>query len=100
MSLQLRAAFPGGDLGDAVEHLVGDGRLVRVTSDLLFHRDAVDGLRDRVVAHLEAHGTITTQQYKEISGLTRKYLIPLAEYFDAARLTVRTSDSARRLRRA
>ncbi len=97
---ELRATFPGGDLGDAVEHLVGDGRLVRVTSDLLFHRDAVDGLRDRVVAHLKAHGTITTQQYKEISGLTRKYLIPLAEYFDAARLTVRTSGSARRLRRA
>ena len=97
---ELRAAFPGRDLGDAVEYFVGDGRLVRVTSDLLFHRGAVDGLRDRVVAHLEAHGTITTQQYKEISGLTRKYIIPLAEYFDAARLTVRTSDSARRLRRA
>lgn len=97
---ELRAAFPGADLEDALGHLVKEGRLVRVTPDLIFHRDAVDGVRARVVAHLEAHGTITTQQYKEITGLTRKYLIPLAEHFDATRLTVRTSDSARRLRKA
>jgi selenocysteine-specific elongation factor len=97
---ELRAAFPGADLEDALAHLVKEGRLVRVTPELIFHRDAVDGVRARVVAHLETHGTITTQQYKEITGLTRKYLIPLAEYFDATRLTVRTSDSARRLRKA
>ena len=97
---ELRAAFPGADLEDALAHLVKEGRLVRVTPELIFHRDAVDGVRARVVAHLETHGTITTQQYKEITGLTRKYLIPLAEHFDATRLTVRTSDSARRLRKA
>ncbi len=97
---ELRAAFPGADLEDALAHLVKEGRLVRVNPELIFHKDAVDGVRTRVVAHLEAEGTITTQQYKEITGLTRKYLIPLAEHFDATRLTVRTSDSARRLRKA
>ncbi len=97
---ELRAAFPGADLEDALAHLVKEGRLVRVNPELIFHAEAVDGVRARVVAHLEAEGTITTQQYKEITGLTRKYLIPLAEHFDATRLTVRTSDSARRLRKA
>jgi len=97
---ELRDAFPGADLEDALAHLVKEGRLVRVTPELIFHRDAVEGVRARVIAHLEAHDTITTQQYKEITGLTRKYLIPLAEHFDATRLTVRTSDSARRLRKA
>ena len=97
---ELRAAFPGADLEDALAHLVKEGRLVRVTGDLIFHADAVEGVRSKVVRHLETEGTITTQQFKEITGLTRKYLIPLAEHFDATRLTVRTSDSARRLRKA
>lgn len=97
---EVRSAFPGSDLDDALVHLVKEGRLARVTQDLVFHRDAVDRIRARIVAHLESHGTITTQQFKEITGLTRKYLIPLAEHFDATRLTVRTSDSSRRLRRS
>jgi len=97
---ELRDAFPVAELDDALAHLVAERRLVRVTPELLFHRDAVDRIRDQVVTHLEAHGTITTQQFKEITGLTRKYLIPLAEHFDATRLTVRTSDSARRLRKS
>ncbi|MBM4371434.1 MAG: selenocysteine-specific translation elongation factor [Deltaproteobacteria bacterium] len=97
---ELRDAFPGRDLADALEHLVSEGRVVRVSPELLFHREVLDRIREQLVSWLTTRGTITTQEFKEVTGLTRKYLIPLAEHFDAVRLTVRTADSSRRLRRA
>ena len=65
--------------------------------DLCFDRAAVDALAARLRAHLSAHPEITAQQWKELSGVTRKYAIPLAEHFDAEKLTLRVGD-VRRLR--
>jgi selenocysteine-specific elongation factor len=46
---------------------------------------------------LAAHEQITPQQWKALTGLSRKYAIPLAEHFDAQKLTLRVGD-LRRLR--
>ena len=70
---------------------------MRVKPDLCFDRAAVDALADRLRAHLAAQREITAQQWKELSGVTRKYAIPLAEHFDAEKLTLRVGD-VRRLR--
>ncbi|MBW2355702.1 MAG: SelB C-terminal domain-containing protein, partial [Deltaproteobacteria bacterium] len=42
---------------------------------------------------------ISTPQFKEMTGVSRKYLIPLAEYFDSRNVTIRIGD-IRKLRRA
>src|SRR5262249_48817572 len=83
---------------DLLGLLVREGALVRVTPELLFARAAIDDLRTRLVAHLEKNGQIDAQQYKDLTGQSRKFSIPLAEYFDAQKLTVRTGD-VRKLRR-
>jgi selenocysteine-specific elongation factor len=83
---------------DLLALLVREGALVRVTPELLFAREAIDDLRARLVAHLEKNGQIDAQQYKDLTGQSRKFSIPLAEYFDAQKLTVRTGD-VRKLRR-
>jgi len=49
-------------------------------------------LRRRVLAHLSEHGSIDAQSFKELTGLTRKFAIPLLEYFDRERLTLRIGD--------
>jgi selenocysteine-specific elongation factor len=65
--------------------------------DLLFHRAAVDALAQKLVAFLREHGKITPQEWKDLVGATRKFAIPLAEHFDAEKLTLRVGDT-RKLR--
>jgi selenocysteine-specific elongation factor len=68
---------------------------VRVREDLFFHRGALDGL----VASLRDYGArnaperlIDVAAFKELSGVSRKYAIPLLEYFDRERVTRRAGD--------
>lgn len=82
----------------ALASLARDGWLCRV-ADLYFERDAVAALRERLVAFLREHGHLDTQAWKAFCGVSRKYAIPLAEYFDAQRLTLRVG-GIRKLRGA
>jgi selenocysteine-specific elongation factor len=72
-----------------LEHLVREKDLVRVTSDFFFAREAIEELRGRVLAHLRKHGSIDPAGYKDLTGQTRKFTVPLMEYFDAEKLTIR-----------
>jgi selenocysteine-specific elongation factor len=76
-------------LQTAAEHLSREGRLGRVATGLYFERAALDALRERVVAHLRAHGEIDPAAYKTLTGVTRKHTVPLMEYFDSEKLTLR-----------
>jgi selenocysteine-specific elongation factor len=76
--------------------LLAKGELVKVKADLLFHKDCVNRLRRDLEAHLDEHGQITPAQWKDITGTSRKYSIPLAEYFDQERLTLRVGDIRKR----
>ncbi len=78
---------------DVLELLVGEGVLVKVKEDLYFHRDAIEGLKERLVSFLKEHGEISTPQFKDMTGASRKYTIPLIEYFDKAQVTVRVGDT-------
>ena len=82
---------------EAIELLTRGGTLVRV-QDLHFARVALDGLRVRLVAYLNEHGQITAQEWKELVGQTRKFTIPLAEFFDGEKLTLRVGET-RKLRK-
>ena len=74
------------------------GAVVRVSDELYFDAGALGGLKARLVAHLKEKGDITTQAFKELVGGTRKFVIPLSEYFDRERVTLRVGEK-RQLRR-
>jgi selenocysteine-specific elongation factor len=75
-----------------VAHLERDGKLIRAPGDLWFARSAVDELRDKVVAHLEANSEIDTAAYKRLTGTTRRTTVPLMELLDELHLTRRRGD--------
>jgi len=83
---------------DVLMLLVGEGLIVKVKEELYFHADAVEALRRQLVEFLTANGEITTPQFKEMTGASRKYVIPLIEYFDAKNVTIRIGD-IRKLRK-
>ena len=77
--------------------LAAAGRAVHVQGDLWFSRGAIDDLRARLVARLQEKGSISTGEFKELVGASRKYVVPLAEWFDTQKVTLRVGD-VRKLR--
>ena len=72
------------------------GRFVRV-ADKLLHRDHLDALLATVRAWFTDHDALAATDFKALTGLSRKHAIPLLEWLDAEKVTVREGDS-RRLR--
>jgi selenocysteine-specific elongation factor len=67
--------------------------LVRVSADLIFHRDALNVLSGLLAQYKKSKGDrIGVPAFKELTGITRKYAIPLLEYLDRQRLTRRAGD--------
>jgi selenocysteine-specific elongation factor len=73
--------------------LLRDKILVRVTPELVFHHDALAQLRDRLSVFKKTKSErISVPTFKELTGITRKYAIPLLEYLDRERVTRRAGD--------
>ena len=67
--------------------------LVRVSPELVFHRDALAQLKARLGGYKQSKGDrISVPTFKELTGITRKYAIPLLEYLDRERVTRRAGD--------
>ena len=77
--------------------LVNQGRLVKVKEDLYFHTDTIAALKEALKDLFKKSPEITVLQFKDLTQTSRKYTIPLLEYLDATRFTVRVGE-ARRLR--
>jgi len=82
---------------DVLLLLVNKKILIKAKEDLYFYADAVNALKEKLVNFLETNKELTTPQFKEMTSVSRKYLIPLIEYFDSAKVTIRIGD-IRRLR--
>ena len=73
--------------------LLRDKSLIKVSDDLVFHRSALDQLRGQIAAHKSRASTIDVAAFKNMTGVSRKYAIPLLEYLDRERVTRRIGDS-------
>jgi selenocysteine-specific elongation factor len=82
---------------EVLEWMLGQSILVKVKEDLYFHHSALLELQQRLNAFLKENGEITTPQFKDMTQASRKYTIPLLEYFDTQKVTIRIGD-VRRLR--
>jgi selenocysteine-specific elongation factor len=71
--------------------------LVKVSDDLVFHRSALEELRRQMAAYKTKSATIDMAQFKEMTGVSRKYAIPLLEYLDRERVTRRVGSSGDRV---
>jgi selenocysteine-specific elongation factor len=73
--------------------LLREKNLVRVSPELVFHRQALAQLKEQLAAHKKAKGDrLSVPAFKELTGITRKYAIPLLEYLDRERVTRRVGE--------
>jgi selenocysteine-specific elongation factor len=75
-----------------IKFMLRDGELIKINEELCFDRDTLNKLREDYKAILIKDGKATPASFKELTNLSRKYLIPLMEYFDMNKLTVRVGD--------
>ncbi len=90
------ATTAGVDQGIArkvLGRLATAGVVVRLGPDLHFDAAAVERAREQVVGYLREHGTILAKDARDITGSSRKYIVPLLEYFDAQGITKRDGDT-------
>ena len=77
---------------DVLALLIERGELVKVAIDLLFHRDALADAENALKAYLQERGQMTVAEFRDLIGSSRKYVVPLLEYFDKQRVTRRVGD--------
>jgi selenocysteine-specific elongation factor len=67
--------------------------LVKISSDLVFHRNTLLKLREMLAKYRKERGTrLPITAFKELTGITRKYAIPLLEHLDREQVTRRAGD--------
>jgi selenocysteine-specific elongation factor len=73
--------------------LVKDQVLLKVTEELLFHQSALKKLREILARQKARSNRISVPEFKQLTGVSRKYAIPLLEYLDRERVTRREGDT-------
>ncbi|MBI2844517.1 MAG: selenocysteine-specific translation elongation factor [Armatimonadetes bacterium] len=77
---------------DIFQYLVETGKLVKIAEGMYLHREAVEQAEAALRKHLKEGGRITVSAFRDLIGSSRKYVVPLLEYFDSKRITRRVGD--------
>jgi selenocysteine-specific elongation factor len=89
-----RAALPTQQVRKLLQKLLDSGEVVRVSSEFYFSQTVIDDVISKLKAFAarSADRTIDVPAFKELAGVSRKYAIPLLEYFDQQKITARRGD--------
>ena len=72
--------------------LLRDKVLIKISEELVFHHSALVDLRQRVIALKNSRPKNDVAAFKDMTGVSRKYAIPLLEYLDREHVTRRVGD--------
>jgi len=73
--------------------LLRDKALIKISDELVFHRGALEQLRALVASQKAKSPKMDVAKFKELTGVSRKYAIPLLEYLDREHVTKRVGDA-------
>ena len=82
-------------LAEVIRLLERDGSVIRVATDLYYLSSSIDQVRAVLKKFLSEKGEITAASFRDLIGSSRKYTIPLLEYFDREGMTIRIGDVRR-----
>ncbi len=80
------------DARDLLKLLADEGRTVRINDSLHLDRDVVEAIRTDLKRHLEEKKEITMAEFRDLAKTSRKFAVPIMEYFDSQKLTQRVGD--------
>ena len=80
------------DVAQMYRLLMEEGVLIKVSEEFYYSRTAMEDLIGRVREFFAGNQEMGPQDFREISGLTRKFAIPVLEYLDKEKITMRIGD--------
>lgn len=86
------AEYPPQLVKEVLDLLLRDGKLFKVSESLYYTKELIEPLIASVLRYMEQHGEIDAPAFKELTGLTRKFSIPILEYLDRVKITMRIGD--------
>jgi len=87
-----RSGLDGTRAQELLSYFLRRGTIVKVADELYFHPAALEEAKERLKAHLFARGEVSVGEARDLWQTSRKYALPLLEYFDRERLTRRVGD--------
>jgi selenocysteine-specific elongation factor len=93
--IEKQLAVNRNKLTEVIRLLERDGSVIRVATDLYYLPSTIDQVRAVLKKFLSEKGEITAASFRDLIGSSRKYTIPLLEYFDREGLTIRIGDIRR-----
>ncbi len=84
--------YPEGMIKEVLALLLRDEKLIKISETLYYDAAMINRLQGDLIAFVEREGEIDAPGFKNLSGLTRKFSIPILEYFDRIKLTIRVGD--------
>lgn len=76
-----------------LQHLQKNRELVKINEAIFYAPEAFDKIKEALIRWFDDHDSVDLAAFKTLSGdLSRKYLIPLLEYFDKEKITMRVGD--------
>jgi selenocysteine-specific elongation factor len=81
------------EIGDILSVLLIQKEIVRLEEDIFMHQHRLDEAKKRIIDYLRQNHEITVSQFKElVENTSRKFAVPLMQYFDARGITERRGD--------
>lgn len=80
------------DAKDLLKLLAEEGRTVRINDSLHLDRDIVETIKSDLRRYLEEKKELTMAEFRDLAKTSRKFAVPLMEYFDSQKLTQRVGD--------
>ncbi|HAS53076.1 MAG TPA: selenocysteine-specific translation elongation factor [Nitrospiraceae bacterium] len=80
------------DARDLLKLLADEGRTVRINDSLHLHRGVVEKMRADLLSHLKDKKEITVAEFRDLAKTSRKFAVPILEYFDTQKVTQRIGD--------
>lgn len=87
-----RLGLDGEEGQELVRYLVQEGQLIKVAEGLYFSREAVAAAKEKVAGLIREKGSVELAAVRDALGSSRKYVLPLLEYFDQIHFTKRVGD--------
>ncbi|MDD2898253.1 MAG: selenocysteine-specific translation elongation factor [Desulfuromonadaceae bacterium] len=79
----------------ALQHLAllaREGKVIKLKSDIFYRPEPLAGMEELLSNYLRENGEISPAEFRGITGLSRKFMIPVLEYFDTRKVTIRLGD--------
>lgn len=77
---------------ELLDRLAFRGGVIKVAQDMYFHPDMIEEVKRKAIDYLKQHQEMGPSEFKSELNLSRKFLIPLLEYLDQIKLTIRKGD--------